>query len=320
MTNGETSIAEAISNLGDRGKAPASVRALDTWIASAERAVGPRARGRVGWLVTSTVASAKLMQVLAEDGTPAFALKGGTLLQYRLELDSRATRDIDGIVRCDMGRFEAALDEVLGVPWGAISFSRGPMREFSVPGKAVNLRRFDLAMSISGKLWRRVKVEISPDEGANGTASEPFAPPSLAHFGLPTPEALVGISMAYQIAEKYHAASDPHEPPLFVNDRARDVVDLVLLGGLVEETGVPAGDEIAAAVRDIFDSRAAEAEAAGRPARRLPAPIVAYPHWASDYERAAKSAGINLTLEAAVEKGNTWLESVLDTNSGTAHA
>lgn len=95
MTNGETSIAEAISNLGDRGKAPASVRALDTWIASAERAVGPRARGRVGWLVTSTVASAKLMQVLAEDGTPAFALKGGTLLQYRLELDSRATRDID---------------------------------------------------------------------------------------------------------------------------------------------------------------------------------------------------------------------------------
>lgn len=54
MTSPETSIAEAISNLGDRGKAPASVRALDTWIASAERAVGPRARGRVGWLAATS--------------------------------------------------------------------------------------------------------------------------------------------------------------------------------------------------------------------------------------------------------------------------
>lgn len=318
--SGETSIAEAISSLGDRGKEPASARALDSWIASAERAVGPRARGRVGWLVSSTVASAKLMQVLADDGMPAFALKGGTLLQYRLALDSRATRDIDGVVRCDMERFEAALDDALGIPWGAISFSRGPMKEFAVPGKTVSPRRFDLMMSISGKLWRRVKVEISPDEGAHGTASESFPPPSLAHFGLPTPATLVGISMAYQIAEKYHAVTDPHEPPLLVNDRARDVVDLVLLRRLVEETGAPTDDEIAAAVHDIFDSRAVEAEATGHPVRRLPARIVAYPHWANDYERAARSAGVELTLDAAVKEANVWLDMVLNTNSEMVHA
>ena len=318
--NDKTGMNEAISSLGDRGKAPASVRALDSWIASAERAVGLRARGRVGWLVSSTVASAKLMQVIADDGMPAFALKGGTLLQYRLELDSRATRDIDGIVRCDMERFEAALDDVLGIPWGAISFSRGPMKEFSVPGKIVNPRRFDLMMSISGKLWRRVKVEISPDEGAHGTASESFSPPSLAHFGLPTPATLVGINMAYQIAEKYHAVTDPHEPPLFINDRARDVVDLILLRRLVEEAGVPADDEIAAAVLDIFNSRAAEAEATGHPARRLPARVVAYPHWKNDYERAAKSAGVELTLDTAVKEANVWLEMVLNTNSEMVYA
>ena len=242
------------------------------------------------------------------------------ILTDRLELDSRATRDIDGIVRCDMDHFAEALDEALRTPWGAISFSRGAMEEFAVPGKVVKPRRFDLLMSIAGRPWRRVKVEISPDEGAHGTASESFEPPSLAHFGLPTPDSLVGISMAYQIAEKYHAVTDPHEPPLFVNDRARDVVDLLLLKRLVEEAGTPAGDEIAAAVLDIFDSRAAEAAAAGYPVRSLPARIVAYPHWANDYERAAKSIGIDLTLETAVEKVNTWLELIFSAVDGTVHA
>jgi hypothetical protein len=35
--------------------------------------------------------------------------------------------------------------------------------------------------------------------------------------------------MRYQIAQKVHASTDPHNPPEFVNDRARDVVDLLLL-------------------------------------------------------------------------------------------
>jgi hypothetical protein len=64
------SIIDAVSRMGERGKAPASARALDSWIAAAEREVGPRAQGRVGWLVSSTVASAKLMQVLSDDGSP----------------------------------------------------------------------------------------------------------------------------------------------------------------------------------------------------------------------------------------------------------
>ena len=71
------------------------------------------------------------------------------ILTDRLELDSRATRDIDGIARC-------------------------------------------------GFRWR-----YSPDEGAGGTTSELFLLPSLAHFGLPAPGILVGISTAYQTAEKY---------------------------------------------------------------------------------------------------------------------
>ena len=64
------SIIDAVSRTGERGKAPASARALDSWIAAAEREVGPRAQGRVGWLASSTVASAKLMQVLSDEAFP----------------------------------------------------------------------------------------------------------------------------------------------------------------------------------------------------------------------------------------------------------
>jgi hypothetical protein len=45
--------------------------------------------------------------------------------------------------------------------------------------------------------------------------------------------------MRYQIAQKLHAGSDPHEPPAYVNDRARDLVDLLLLKQLAESTGEP---------------------------------------------------------------------------------
>lgn len=91
---------------------------------------------------------------------------------------------------------------------------------------------------------------------------------------------------------------------LLVNDRARGVVDLLLLKRFAEETGLPATKEISAAVRDIFASRAREAIASGHPARHLPATIAAHVHWRNDYERATKSANIKIALGCAVEEVN----------------
>ena len=43
--------------------------------------------------------------------------------------------------------------------------------------------------------------------------------------------------MRFQIAQKLHAVTDPHEPPDLINDRARDVVDLLLLRDLYRHNG-----------------------------------------------------------------------------------
>ncbi len=121
---------------------------------------------------------------------------------------------------------------------------------------------------------------------------------------------MVGLALRYQIAQKVHAASDPHHPPVFHNDRARDVIDLLLLRDLVRAGGTPSLAEIKAAVLDIFAARAREAISLGYSPRTWPARITAYPHWTASYQRAAASTGFPLNLAAAVELVNDWLGEV----------
>ena len=151
-------------------------------------------------------------------------------------------------------------------------------------------------------------MEVSPDEGSAGSAGEYVAAPSLAGFGLPTPDRLTGLAVRYQVAQKIDAASDPHDPPAYENERARDVVDLLLLRDLVTTQATPTLPGIKAAVLDIFEARARDAAALGLPPRVWPAALTPYPHWRVSFARAAESVGLDIGLEDAVERVNTWIK------------
>ncbi len=127
---------------------------------------------------------------------------------------------------------------------------------------------------------------------------------------LPDPDALVGIAMRFQIVQKMHAVSDPHEPPDSINDRARDVVDLLLLRDLAAETGTPTLAQIHAAGAALFEARAEEARHLGLPARTWPPTVNGHAHCGPDYKRAAASATIELSLDAAVAEINAWIAQV----------
>ncbi len=299
-------LAAALGGLRPKNKMPASARVLDGWITQAERQLASDG-GRLGWLIASTVVAATLQQAVDEQGEPLFLLKGGTLLQHRLPGLSRATTDLDGLIRGDLDRFIKLLDEVLARPWGPFLLRRNPIEIIQVPNRMIMPRRFDIIVQVNGVTWRRVQVEVSPDEGSAGTQGEPLPAPSLAGFGLPTPDHLTGLAMRYQIAQKIHAASDPHQPPTFHNDRARDVIDLLLLRDLIRATGAPTLPEVKAAILDIFAARARDAAYLGYPERTWPTRITGYPHWAASFERAANSTGIPLNLEDAVAEVNLWL-------------
>ena len=294
-----------------KAKEPVSAKVLNTWIAQAEGKLGDEARGgRLGWLIASSVAIAAVQRAIDADGRQLFLLKGGTLLQHRLNATARTTKDVDGLIRGDMDAFFAVLEKVLDEPWGPLTLRRGEVEVIDVPTKLIKPRRFDIILDMRGVTWRRIQFEVSPDEAGIGDEHESIEPISLAGFGLPDPDALVGIAMRFQIAQKLHAVSDPHEPPDSINDRVRDVVDLLLLRDLVALTGSPTLPEIRAAGLAVFDARAAEAVELGGTARAWPPIIEAYGHWADDFLRVADSGGVDLNLDDAVATLNAWIKEV----------
>lgn len=275
-------LAESLNGLAPKAKTPASARVLNAWVAQAEARLNT-AGPRLGWLVSATVVTAALQRAMDEHGSPLFLLKGGTMLQYRLPGMSRTTKDVDGLVR-------------------------GEVETIEVPHRIVKPRRFDITVQLNGVTWRRVQIEVSPDEGHAGAVPETIRAPSLAGFGLPSPGTLASLSMAYQIAQKVHACTDPHDPPASVNDRARDVVDLLLLRDLIIATGQPTLSDVRTAIEDVFTARATDANAVGAPIRTWPTSSTAYPHWERSFAGAAESAGLTVALVDAVDQLNVWLD------------
>ena len=69
---------------------------LNNWIAQAETRLGDEAKGgRLGWLIASTVAIGAVQRALDDECRQLFLLKGGTLLQHRLNATARSTKDVD---------------------------------------------------------------------------------------------------------------------------------------------------------------------------------------------------------------------------------
>lgn len=196
---------------------------------------------------------------------------------------------------------------MLAEPWGPLTLRRGEVEIIDIPTKIIKPRRFDVILDIRGVTWRRIQFEVSAGEAGIGTDHETIEAPPLTGFGLPDPDALVGIAMRFQIAQKLHAVSDPHQPPEAINDRARDVVDLLLLRDLAATTCSPTLGEIRDAGVAVFKARADEAHVLGRPERSWPPAVVAHGHWDNDFARAAASGGIELSLADAVAEVNAWI-------------
>ena len=174
--------------------------------------------------------------------------------------------------------------------------------------RLVKLRRFDIKLLVEGAVWRRIQVEVSFPEGRIAEVAEEVPAPSAGCFGIATPDHLAGIVMSYQVAQKSHACTDPDDPPGFVNDRVRDVVDLLL----IKEHFYPDGPtpELRAACVDVSAARGAEAEALGIAARFWPPRVVANEEWIGAYPGLAGTVGITLDLDEVLAVINGWITEI----------
>jgi hypothetical protein len=293
--------------LEPRGKEPTTKRALDAWVQQAQSRTGIGA-GRIGWMVASSIVVAALQRAVHTDGRPRFLVKGGAYLELRLGLSARATKDVDALFRGDFEEFLDTLDETLSKPWGPLELQRTEVAEIErVRGRVVKPRRFRVKLLLRGAVWRSVDVEVAADEGRAGERVELVPAPPLDHFGLPSPIEFAGIVLDYQVAQKLHACTDPHDPPVLVNDRVRDVTDLHLL----RRELYPAPQDLAelrAACTNVFEARSREAAATGETEPRdWPPHVVTHPLWHRDYAGYADEIGLQLTLDEAVAELNEWV-------------
>jgi len=290
--------------LNPRGKPPATVRAIESWIQQAEQKVGIGS-GRLGWMVASSVVISALQRSLFQDGDPRFLIKGGAYIELRLGMRARATKDVDTLFRGSFEELIDTLDTVLEKPFDGITFRRTEPRQINVPGKVIKPRRFDVLLQILGRTWRRISVEVSADEGQAGSRVEWISAPSLTHFGLSAPATTAGIVLDYQVAQKLHACTDQHTSD-HPNDRVRDVIDLHLLKSAFYDKGDLSA--LAEACRDLFSARQAEAKQTKEvPPRSWPPKVTAHPHWQVDFDTYASEVGLEMSLKEGVDKLNSWI-------------
>ncbi|MDR1442994.1 MAG: nucleotidyl transferase AbiEii/AbiGii toxin family protein [Bifidobacteriaceae bacterium] len=156
-----------MSRLGlpDKDRPVPSVQALEKWVHDAERLTGVAAK-RLGWLVASTVVAAALQRAVGGDAMPFFLVKGGVYIEFHFGLKARATSDVDTLFRGGPADFERRLDEALAEPWGPFQLVRTRIEAIEAP-KLVQPRRFWVRLMAKGRVWRRIKVEVSFPEGAS---------------------------------------------------------------------------------------------------------------------------------------------------------
>ena len=223
-------------------------------------------------------------------------------------------RDADTLFRGSVDEFMVTLRSVIAKPWGPFMLETTPVEQIDGVRRLVKPRRFDVRLMLKGAVWRRVRVEVAFPEGANASRTQPVPAPSAGFFGVDTPDHLVGIAMDYQVAQKIHARTDP-DTPEWVNDRVRDVTDLNLLHDHFYPGEPPAS--LKAACVDLFNARAAEAMQSGDNPRYWP-PVVAANHlWRSLYPDIATSIGLDISLDEATAKLNTWIQTIDSTNWDT---
>lgn len=143
-------LAALLRTLKPKTKEPVPTKVLNTWIAKAEGKLGDQARGgRLGWLIASSVAIAAVQRAIDTEGRHLFLLKGGTLLQHRLNATARTTKDVDGLIRGDLDEFILALTR-RSTSLGGRSLSGGERSRWST------CRPRSSSRAVSTSSWRCV--------------------------------------------------------------------------------------------------------------------------------------------------------------------
>lgn len=244
------------------------------------------------------VAFERLLARLAAAGPGRWVLTGAFALDLRLGLRSRPTKDVD-IARPDDP--EAATADLAA----ASVVDLGDYFSFDVrrapagfgPG-GFRALRYSVASELAGRPFELLAIDVALGETAPIEPDRLRAPDVLAFAGIEPPEVPV-VALEVHVAEKVHAYTATYGAQGVESTRAKDLVDLVLIGDLVTLDG----RRLSEALKATFDLRARQPLPAALP----PPP----PSWAVPYARLAREVGLPVGLAAAHTEAAALVDPVL---------
>lgn len=229
-----------------RGKPPHNAQVLQRWVGEWAEAEGVPA-ARLQRSVSYMVLAAMLSTVRGADGRPLFLLKGGVMMELRLDLRARATQDLDAAVRARSGEMLDRLRDALDAGHGDFTATTTEIRDVRDTGAI----RATVKLSYRGRPWGTVPIELAPVEGGAGDEIEHVPARALDPLGIDGPTDVPCLSIRYQIAQKLHACTEVFEAGP-ANARFRDLIDLLLLRELLTPDDLP---QVRAACVETFALR-----------------------------------------------------------------
>lgn len=175
-----------------------------------------------------------LSRMVDETGTSHFAVKGGVAMELEFGNRARATTDLDVGFRAEARRLNDLLVRALIDPLDGFDF------RLAAPGLEpianTGSYRCKVKVSYTGAPLVTVELEIGMAEGAAGREVRAIDNQLLdvAAIGIPHVDQLPAVTRSYMIAQKLHACTD-HSVPDMTNRRARDLIDLILLWGAMDD-------------------------------------------------------------------------------------
>jgi Nucleotidyl transferase AbiEii toxin, Type IV TA system len=262
----------------EKRKAPFNTSVLESWVGAYSRETGIAPKRLNRWIHFMVLLAA--LEPLRDDhGRSLFVLKGGVAMELRLGLEARATNDLDTVFRQSMDGMLGRLDEALRDGYGDFTFERSEAELIGETGS----QRTDVKLSYRGRRWGTVHFEIAPAEGKSLEDVDNVDAIGIDSFGIEGPKEVPCLTIRYQLAQKLHACTEPPPDGKNENHRFHDLIDLLLLEGLIPVGGFP---PVRVACVDTFSVRARQA---------WPPDLVVYPSWFEAYERLAVEQGFAIT-------------------------
>lgn len=174
-------------------------------------------------------------------------LKGGLALQLRLGLQARTTKDVDFLNTAVSPEIYDSMSEAAKMDlgdWFAYEVERPEGKDENKPGG----NRYQVRCFLDGRLFENFHVDV----GVGEIVLEPlewFSFNAILSFAGIEPTSVPCFPVIQQIAEKFHALTQPHVSG--GSSRSKDLTDIILLAKLGNINGL----DLKQAIISTFDSR-----------------------------------------------------------------